>query len=138
MSLSKRISSRSLARGIASRKRIADSWLSLASPPHAPRGVEQHAQVERQRLPALRLRGGREQQDPLWPAVLAHDELLGAQVGDQLALGVAGGHGDVDHLQSGPDGCALAAVPVANAAARAKPDRLAVPCGAEPRTLTCS
>ena len=103
MSLSKRISSRSLARGIASRKRIADSWLSFISffmLPETSRSIPRlSASVSRSAGSAV----GHEQQDFLWPAVLAHAELLGAQVRDQPALGVAGGHGDVDDLQSGAE-----------------------------------
>ena len=88
MSWSKKMVTRSRARGIDSRKRDGRLLRQLQLLEHALAGVEQQAEVEGQRSRSLsrssarpRRRAGR-----LRAAVLEHREVVGAEVGDQLAL----------------------------------------------------
>jgi hypothetical protein len=89
--------------GAGDRLEEADGRLlaELQVPPHALARVEEHAQVQGQLLALPGQGGGGEDLDLLGPAVLPDDEVPEREVGDEPALPVAHGEGDVDEVEPG-------------------------------------
>jgi hypothetical protein len=63
---------------------------------HARAGVHEQAEVEGERVLLARLHRAAEELDALGAAVLEHREVVGREVGDEAAGGVADGDGEVD------------------------------------------